>query len=158
MIVLQLAATGDIPVQCGSAMRTVEQWATRRGHAYHLIRFDIPDGWDVRAYSNQIRAEWAATTIDPLLYADWDIVLAPDFEVSCADVRWHDRVNPDALFYVPEHDPWWCEAAAQLLKYNEAVSTSCKEPGRLWKIMRSRLTDKDNYFDGGYNHFHYSKR
>ena len=87
------------------------------------------------------------------------MILDSDFEVAVADVRWHDRVNPDAVFYVPtDGDSWWLRVATELLAYNESVPTAGKEPGRLWKILRSKLTDADNYFDGGYNHLNYSRR
>jgi len=152
MIIFQVALT-DIPDNRAADMATVKVFAEKIGVEYRVL--GMPENkkhWQVDGLSNWIRAEFAAQNC-PVMYADWDIEILPEFELPIENR--FDQLDPEAFFVLYDNEIMK-KMFADLQEYYGRVETGHMERSRLNKITQNYRDEMDFFEkDAGYVHKHH---
>ena len=154
MIVFQIALT-EIPDNRAADMATVTTFVEKIGAEYRLLKrpeWSMDKDWDLCALSNWIRAEFATQNC-PVMYADWDIEILPEFELPIENR--FDQLDPEAFFVLYDNEIM-IKMFADLQEYYGRVETAHMERSRLNKITRN-YRDQMTFFPkhSGYIHKHH---
>ena len=153
MIVLQIY--DYIPKELEYCIDSVKGYAKRVGAEY-IHYNDLDDKYYIKqSWSNNIRMEYASAN-NYLLYADWDVFLEDDFNVSGNAPKFCNTI--DSFFWTGNRKKLFEKWNNELKIYQERVPTATMEPARLWKIMKGDIITKNRFDKYTYKHLGFTSR